>query len=296
MKNLFVTLNSPQEKNLSPNQKEVLAAVVQRLEAEGLSLRPDSLDSIKELRNQINKSQGCVILAFSQWEGHRLYRSKNQSIIFPSEYTHITLSAAIEAKKPVLVIREKQVSERGTLRGGYTHPIVEMPNSATGDWLESNEFRKGFAHWLKIVRKQKHVFLGYASQAKSTADKITRYLTETVGLSILDWHDFPPSQTVIDAIKNAECLTGCGIFLFMADDKLEGSGPTLGTPRDNVVYEAGYFAGAKGHEHTVIITERGTKVPTDFAGVLCLELYDRHDISPIKTKLAHHFDNLFEWT
>jgi hypothetical protein len=237
-----------------------------------------------------------VILAFSQWEGHRFHRSKNQSAILPSEYTHITLSNAIEAKKPVLVIREKQVNERGTLRGGYAQPIVEMPTSATGAWLESNEFKRGFAHWLKNVRKQKHVFLGYASQAESTADEIIRYLTEEVGLTILDWHDFPPSQTVIEAITNAERLTTCGVFLFMADDHLDGSGLSVATPRDNVVFEAGFFAGAKGREYTVIITEKGTKVPTDFAGVLCFELHDRHDISRIKAKLANHFNSLFEWS
>ena len=37
-------------------------------------------------------------------------------------------------------------------------------------------------------------------------------------------------------------------------------------PRDNVVYETGYFAGALTRERTRIIREAGAKVPTVFGG------------------------------
>jgi predicted nucleotide-binding protein len=98
----------------------------------------------------------------------------------------------------------------------------------------------------------------------------------------------------MNAIEEAECLTACGIFLFMADDFLKGGESLRGAPRDNVVYEAGYFAGAKGREHTVIIRQTDAKVPSDLAGVLYLELSDRNDISRIETKLGVYLNDLFE--
>ena len=224
----------------------------------------------------------------------RLYRNQDREAIFPSEFAHVTLMLATLAKKPLLVIRQRQVRERGALRRGYVHPIVEMPNSAGAVWLKTKDFENAFVRWLTHVRKQKHVFLGYASQARETANEITRYLTGKLGLTILDWHDFRPSEIVIDAIEKAELLTVCGIFLFMVDDILDVGSSAHGAPRDNVVYEAGYFAGAKGRERTVIIREQGAKVPSDLAGVLYLELTNRRDISHIETRLKDYFSGLFE--
>jgi len=295
MKKLLVTLNSPGEKNLSGRQMEFRAAIVQRMTSEGLSILHDSPSGdIKGRFDQIKRSQGCVVLAFSQWDAHRLFRNQDRPIILPSEFAHVTSAIAMVARKPLLVLKEKQVQERGMLRGEYAGRVLEIPNSASTDWLATSEFEPRFANWLKDVRKQRHIFLGYSSQARVTANEITRYLTEKMDLTVLDWHDFQPSKMVMNAIEEAECLTACGIFLFMADDFLEGGASLRGAPRDNVVYEAGYFAGAKGREYTVIIREGDAKVPSDLAGVLYLGLRDRHDISGIETKLTEYFKNLFE--
>jgi hypothetical protein len=70
-------------------------------------------------------------------------------------------------------------------------------------------------------------------------------LAEKLRLRIFDWHDFRAGDTIWDSIQRAECLTNCGLFLFMADDKLGSGTKREFIPRDNVVYEAGYFAGAK---------------------------------------------------
>ena len=71
----------------------------------------------------------------------------------------------------------------------------------------------------------------------------------------------------------------------MADDKVSGAAGRQSAPRDNVVFEAGYFAGAKGRHYTTIIRERTAKIPSDLGGVLYLELTDRADISGIAPKL-----------
>jgi hypothetical protein len=295
MRRLFVTLTCPSEKNLSNPQKSLLEAIINLLESEGLSILHDSPSGdFKGRARQVNRSHGCIVIAFSQWEASRLHQDQDRRYIFTTEYAHVTSAVALEAGRPLFVLKDKQVDGRGMLKGAYVGRLVEIPKSATADWLRSNEFEPRFKNWLKDVRKQKHVFIGYSSQARATANEVTRYLTEKLDLSVLDWRNFQPGKVVMNAIEEAECLTACGIFLFMADDFLKGGESLRGAPRDNVVYEAGYFAGAKGREHTVIIREPDAKVPSDLAGVLYLELSDRNDISKIETKLGAYLNDLFE--
>ena len=56
-------------------------------------------------------------------------------------------------------------------------------------------------------------------------------------------------------------------------------------PRDNVIFETGYFARARGKERTLIIREGSTKLPADIGGVIYLSLRKRSDITPLKPGL-----------
>jgi predicted nucleotide-binding protein len=52
-----------------------------------------------------------------------------------------------------------------------------------------------------------------------------------------------------------------------------------------VVFEAGFFAHAKGKERVLIIRERGSKMPADLGGDIYASLTDRSNITPIKPVL-----------
>jgi predicted nucleotide-binding protein len=199
---------------------------------------------------------------------------------------------AVAAKRPILVLEEKAVAERGTLRRGYVHPVVQMPKAVDSEWLSSTQFNEEFNKWLKLVNW--HVFLGYSSQASTVADRIRKFIVDELHLTVFDWRDFQPAGTIWDSIEEGERLTDCGVFLFMADDRLSDGKKKQLAPRDNVVYEAGYFAGAKGRHYTTIIREKRAKIPTDLGGVLYLELADRTNISPIAAKLGKHLVALQE--
>jgi hypothetical protein len=106
----------------------------------------------------------------------------------------------------------------------------------------------------------------------------------------LDWQtDFVPGGTILEQIQQAARLCSAGIFLFTEDDKLavEGEGAV---PRDNVVFEAGYFSSAKGKERVLIILKTGSKMPADLGGGIYAALDDRSDISPIE----HHIRKFLE--
>ena len=57
-------------------------------------------------------------------------------------------------------------------------------------------------------------------------------------------------------------------------------------PRDNVVFEAGYFSGLKGKRNVLIVREVGSKMPADLGGDIYASLVDKKDIAPIERTLA----------
>jgi predicted nucleotide-binding protein len=79
--------------------------------------------------------------------------------------------------------------------------------------------------------------------------------------------------------------------MFTRTDKLEGQGDKA-APRDNVVFEAGYFAHAKGHQRVLIIREDGAKMPADLGGTIYAPLADRSDIDPIAGQLESFVSSL----
>jgi Predicted nucleotide-binding protein containing TIR-like domain len=286
---LSVVFSFQRRDNLSKRQLRFYDALLGRIEAAGLRICPESRgsDRIEDRYLQVKTSHGVVVLVLGQWEGRRLNRDQDRSPILPSEFTHIAASMAVAADRPLLVLREKSVDERGAFRSGSVHPIIDLPNSLDPAWLDSPSFEYEFKKWLEKVRCFRHVFLGYSSKAEDVGAKIQLFLTQKLGLQVFDWHDFRPGDSIWDSIERAERRTMSGIFLFMADDKFSGATPQF-APRDNVVFEAGYFAGAKGRSQSLIVHEKNAKIPSDLGGILYLTLQNRSSISSIETRLEEH--------
>jgi len=291
---LAVMISAAKKENLSEPQQQFLRALEDRIQRRGLRILPDSAtsDKLGDRFGKIQQCHGVVVFACSQWEAERLYRPQEKSVILPSEFGHISAVMAVAARRPLLVLREKKVAERGAFRGGYLDHVVKTPASLKTDWFDSSEFEGEFDKWIREVECYRHVFLGYSSKATDTANAIYTFLTESLKLRVFDWHDFRPGDTIWESIERAEQLTNCGLFLFMADDKLAAGNKRQFAPRDNVVYEAGYFAGAKGRKKSLVVREEGAKVPTDLGGILDLQLANRNDIAPIETPLSKQLERM----
>jgi predicted nucleotide-binding protein len=109
------------------------------------------------------------------------------------------------------------------------------------------DFSKRFNAWLRELGARKDVFLGYCSKSAGVAAQIQLRL-EKAGASVHNWAmDFRAGGSILSEIENARAICSCGVFLFSEDDPLEGS-PGVAAPRDNVVFEAGYFMSSKGSE------------------------------------------------
>jgi predicted nucleotide-binding protein len=168
--------------------------------------------------------------------------------------------------------------------GGY---VGEFPGDADVDWLHTNEFLVPFGYWKEQLDKRRDVFLGYCSSSAATAAEIKRYLL-SLGARVLDWQtDFIPGRTIIDQIGRAAARSIGGIFLFTKDDDLANPDAAgISAPRDNVVFEAGYFIGLKGKQNVLIVREAGSKMPADLGGDIYAFLPDKTDITSIERALA----------
>jgi predicted nucleotide-binding protein len=100
----------------------------------------------------------------------------------------------------------------------------------------------------------------------------------------LDWQtDFISGRSILAQIEEAASRCNAGIFLFTKDDDLVDKGqPDVSAPRDNVVFEAGYFIGLKGKRNVLIVREKGSKMPADLGGDIYALLPDKVDIGPIE--------------
>jgi len=290
---LKISIQSPRKENLTGRQQRFLGAIIDQIERSNFCVLPDSRSTagIEERSHKIAHCHGVVVLAFSQWECRRLSRDEKKAVIFPTEFAHIGAVLATATRRPLLVLREKSVAERGVLRPGYV-PVISLPNSLDVEWLKSEGFQREFREWVEHVSAYKHVFVGYSSQATEVAHILYKFLNEKLKVTVFDWHDFQTGETIWQSIERAERLTSCGIFLFMADDPVTSGNLQHYAPRDNVVYEAGYFVGAKGLSRSIIVYEEGAKVPTDLGGILHLPLGSRQSIATIETALAERLGRL----
>ena len=79
--------------------------------------------------------------------------------------------------------------------------------------------------------------------------------------------------------------------MFTKDDQLEG-GAEKAAPRDNVVFEAGYFMRARGKERVLIVNESGTKMPADLGGTIFVTLPDSGSIESIGAEIDRYLGTL----
>ena len=115
--------------------------------------------------------------------------------------------------------------------------------------------------------------------------------TLVLGATVLDWQtDFIAGRSILAQIEEAASRCNAGIFLFTKDDDLIDHGqPDTTAPRDNVVFEAGYFIGLKGKRNVLIVREQGSKMPADLGGDIYALFQNKADIGPTVERVVAGF-------
>ncbi len=234
----------------------------------------------------MERCEGCVLLGFPRW---RINAEVGQ-VLLPTEFNHYEGAVAHTLDLPLLVLVQAGVLRRVVFDPSYKGYVGIIPEKPTPKWLGSDSFQVPFKYWREQLERRRDVFLGYCGSSKETAAKIKEFLIVEAGLSVLDWaSDFDPATSILHQIEEAARRCGAGIFLFTKDDALEGgSDKDRAVPRDNVVFEAGYFSALKGKSKVLIVRESGAKMPADLGGDIYAALKDRENIEPIKPAL-HRF-------
>jgi predicted nucleotide-binding protein len=161
--------------------------------------------------------------------------------------------------------------------------VLQVPMQKAAGWLAADQLlsEPPFEKWVEKIKTRYDVFFGYCTKADELAQNIKTFLADESGLRVLDWAtDFRPGCTIMEEIARATATCRCGLFLFTADDPVEGSPTKTAIPRDNVLLEAGYFMSAHTARRMVVVREKGTKMPADLGGMIYLTIESRADWRP----------------
>lgn len=223
---------------------------------------------------------GAAVLGMPRWT---FSDAEGNPALLPTEFNHYEGALARTLGLPTMVLVQREVRRRVVFDMSFGGYVGEFPADADLNWLHTPEFLVPFGYWKNLLEERRDVFLGYCSSSRDTAAAVKRFAL-SLGARVLDWQeDFIPGRTILEQIEQAAARSIAGIFLFTKDDELADHGQReLAVPRDNVVFEAGYFTGLKGKHNVLIIREAGSKMPADLGGDIYGSLPDKTDIKPIE--------------
>jgi hypothetical protein len=277
-------------------QKKIKNEVIRRIKEAGFEpqifleagLAEDMAWNFESVYGIMKRCDGAVILGLSRWS----LNNENSPVRIPTEYNHFEGALAATLKVPLLIMLEEGIAERGIFYNGGGFIYTSVPANADGSWFANDEYFIGrFNAWKRAVNNRYQVFLGYSGGATNTANALLSFLNNKLNLRVKEYRtNFLQGGTILEEIENAVNTCQCAIFLFTADDPLENS-EGQASPRDNVIFEAGYFMKAKGKERVLIIREVGAKMPADLGGNIYLPLKDRNDISSIAADIQFFLDS-----
>jgi hypothetical protein len=121
------------------------------------------------------------------------------------------------------------------------------------------------------------IFLGSSAQQGKLLQALTRGLQDIADVNA--WTTvFNPGVSTLSRLVELTSEVDFAAFIFAQDDwTTKGTSPETasgqGSPRDNVVFEAGLFGGALGIRRTFILHANGAKLPTDLLGLTSIR-YD----------------------
>lgn len=282
-----IFFSGPREKYLDPRRRGLRAAIlgeIVRLGYEptaygtregGIGLADTAWSRDKAI-DAMRRCVGAVLLGVPYWTARR----DSGDVGLVSEYCHYEGAVAAALGLPILVLLEAGTAERVAFLSHGGDSMFELPADADADWVRHPDFQDPLRQWQKRIARRADVFLGFSSQSAGIAADIDRHL-EGIGVSVVNWMgDSKGAGNILAEIEAAAAACTGGIFLFTEDDRLESTPDAIPAPRDNVVFEAGYFMHAKGKERVLIVREGDSKMPSDLGGYIYLP-YARGDTQSV---------------
>jgi hypothetical protein len=246
-----------------------------------------SADAVDEI---IRHCTGVAIIGLPRWT----IDTERGTVGLPTDFSHYEGALARTIGLPLLVLAEEYLMRRVVFDSSFGPYIGEFPRASDRSWLDTKAFDVPFGYWRTELERRCDVFLGYCSAASDLAGRLLTFLEDDLGATVLDWQrDFKPGHSILEEIEEARLRCTTGVFLFTKDDALtDQTSDNKASPRDNVVFESGYFVSAKSKRHVLIIRESGTKMPADLGGDIYAALDNRTDLSAVENTLRRFLTNL----
>lgn len=297
-----VFVSAPADKWLSQQQNNLKHGVVERIQALGympeIFLDPMGRQSMvggqawtAGLADEVARHcHGAVLIGLPRWT----FQAAGRDVLLPTEFSHYEGALARTLALPTLVLAQQDLTPRVVFDNSFGGYIGTFPAGADGRWLGSDEFQVPFGYWRGQLEHRRDVFLGYSGASSPVADRLRDFLEKQLRVTVLDWRrDFQPGRSILEEIEEARRRCTIGIFLFTKDDELASS-TTSGqaVPRDNVVFEAGYFVSSKGKGRVLIVRETGAKMPADLGGDIYAPFDDRADLTGVEKTIQRFLQGL----
>ena len=128
------------------------------------------------------------------------------------------------------------------------------------------------------------VFIGSSSEGLLTAQYVKKKLKTDFDCVL--WNDGPVfglGVSYLDSLLKAGSMFDFGILVATKDDKTKSRDKRFDSPRDNVVFEFGLFMGRLGKFRTLILREKGAKLPSDIEGIHTSNYIGRKDPAKSET-------------
>lgn len=198
-------------------------------------------------------------------KGVRLYpRERNVSVGEMSAVNpEITRAATIEADERTVALKvSHDTLETVAQRQPRIWRLLAM------DIAARLEQRNRFINKPNSIPK---VFFICSSEALEIAECMRASLQHEDAIVELwsDTHIFPPSGYPLEALERGVNESDLGIAIAQPDDLVRSRDRTSATPRDNVIFELGFFMSRLGRARTLLLVPRGEdiKLPSDFKGL-----------------------------
>lgn len=127
---------------------------------------------------------------------------------------------------------------------------------------------------VSAVNEVIRVFVISSVEALPIAQEIQSIMSHDQGILMTIWTDgiFKASHYAIEALEAALDESDFAIAIAQPDDNAETRGTERKVPRDNVIFELGFFMGRLGRKRAILLEPRGEEVnlPSDLSGLTAI--------------------------
>lgn len=141
--------------------------------------------------------------------------------------------------------------------------------------------------YIKAPNPRPVLFIGSSKESLDPARAVQSLLSHDA-LARVWTEGFRPSATSIENLERELAASDFAALVLAADDVVKSRKTSRDAPRDNVVWEHGFFTGGLGRGRVFIIKPRNVdlKLPSDWAGITLLDYDPRGTVDDLPSRLG----------